>query len=220
MKSNHPKVLSNVLFKPMLRWVTDAVKDGGIREVCVVTGYKHQEVEEYLQIVGRETPELHLQTTLQTERKGTAHAVMMAEAFLRAHSGGHVLILNGDAPFLSSEIIQASFALHREQNNAVTVIAATVDNPSGYGRIVRENTTGQLCAIVEEKDADSKTKATFSRVLRSTRLPPSLIRLRRMYFCISDSGSRGTALDKKRSSRCPASFCVMVNSFMSASETR
>ena len=159
MKSNHPKVLSKVLFKPMLRWVTDAVKDGGIREVCVVTGYKHQEVEEYLQIVGRETPELHLQTALQTERKGTAHAVMMTEAFLRAHSGGHVLILNGDAPFLSSEIIQASFALHREQNNAVTVIAATVDNPSGYGRIVRENTTGQLCAIVEEKDADSKTKA-------------------------------------------------------------
>ena len=78
MKSNHPKVLSNVLFKPMLRWVTDAVKDGGIREVCVVTGYKHQEVEEYLQIVGRETPELHLQTALQNELKGTALAVMMA----------------------------------------------------------------------------------------------------------------------------------------------
>lgn len=158
MKSNHPKVLSNVLFKPMLRWVMDAVCEAGIHDMCVVTGFKHEEVESYLQCAQKETASLRLQTALQTERKGTGHAVMMAEDFLKAHSGGNVLILSGDAPFLSPEIIREALALHTEHGNAVTVISAVLDNPFGYGRIVRDPETGLLSSIIEQKDASEEIR--------------------------------------------------------------
>lgn len=158
MKSNHPKVLSNVLFKPMLRWVMDAVCEAGVHDMCVVTGFKHEEVEAYLQCAQKETDCLHLQTALQTERKGTGHAVMMAEDFLKANSGGNVLILSGDAPFLSPEIIREALALHTENGNAVTVISAVLDDPFGYGRIVRDPETGLLSSIVEQKDASEEIR--------------------------------------------------------------
>lgn len=158
MKSNHPKVLANVLFKPMLRWVMDAVEAAGIQNMCVVTGFKHEEVEDYLRCAQLEDSQLQLQTALQTERKGTGHAVMMAEDFLQANRGGNVLILSGDAPFLAPEIIREALALHTSRSNAVTVISAVLENPFGYGRIVRDANTGLLDSIVEEKDASEETK--------------------------------------------------------------
>lgn len=159
MKASCPKVLTCVLFKPMLRWVMDAVKAAGVPEMCIVTGFKHEEVEDYLQQAQREDSGLSVQTALQTERKGTGHAVIMAEDFLRAHQGGNVLIVSGDAPFLSPELIQEALALHTKNENAVTVISAVLEDPFGYGRIVRDPKTGLLNAIVEEKDASSEIKA-------------------------------------------------------------
>ncbi|MDD5953038.1 MAG: sugar phosphate nucleotidyltransferase [Oscillospiraceae bacterium] len=158
MKSNHPKVLSKVLFKPMLRWVLDAVCDAGVQKLCVVTGFRHEEVESYLQSAQTELADVYLTTALQTERKGTGHAVMMAEEFLKENQGGHVLILSGDAPFLSPELIQDALSLHRENGNAATVISAVLEDPFGYGRIVRDPKTGLLSSIVEEKDASQETK--------------------------------------------------------------
>ncbi len=158
MKSNHPKVLSNVLFKPMLRWVMDAVQSAGIRQMCVVAGFKHEEVEGYLRQARQENGALQVQTALQAERKGTGHAVMMAEAFLQANRGGNVLILSGDAPFLSPRVIGEALALHTQRQNAVTVISAVLEEPFGYGRIVRDPETGLLDSIVEEKDASAETK--------------------------------------------------------------
>lgn len=151
MKSNKPKVMSEVLFKPMLQWVIDAVCGAGIEDICVVTGYKYEVIEEYIS-----TLPYPVTSVVQTERLGTGHAVMTAREFLTAHKNSNVLILNGDAPFIDSKTIGDSAAFHAD--SGCTVISAEVENPFGYGRIIR---TGEsvLEAIVEEKEATDKQRA-------------------------------------------------------------
>lgn len=155
MKRECPKALSPVLFKPMLEWVLDSAKGAGIARMCVVTGYLHEQVERYL---AEHVP--GTATVYQPQRRGTGHAVMMAADFLRSNAaGGNVLVLNGDAPFLSAHVIREALFVHRENGNAVTVISAELDDPTGYGRIVRDPGTGRLSAIVEQKDAPPEIRA-------------------------------------------------------------
>ena len=90
MKSSKPKVMAQVLFKPMIDWVISAAEKGGVEDICVVKGYRAEILEEHLG--GK------YKTVLQAQRLGTGHAVMQAEDFIKAHSGGDVLILGGDAP--------------------------------------------------------------------------------------------------------------------------
>ena len=158
MKSNRPKALAPVLFKPMLQWVLDAAGGAGAGDVCVVTGHMHEQLEAYLQTAQKPGgPRLH--HVLQAQQRGTGHAVMMAEAFLREHSGGHTVVLSGDAPFISADILKAAGQAHVRDGNAVTVITAQLDDPTGYGRIVRDPATGLVRAIVEQRDADEATLA-------------------------------------------------------------
>ena len=177
MKSNRPKVLSEVMFQPMLKWVIDAVRTAGIKDICVVTGSKKEYVEKYL-----ETLSFKVETVFQPERLGTGHAVMMAIPFLEKHRGTDVLILNGDAPFVSVDTIRDAFVVHNQTgeidpevfdweapregstNRGCTVISAEVENPSGYGRIVHETDDqvyfhlSTLKAIVEEKEATDEIR--------------------------------------------------------------
>ncbi|MEE1056864.1 MAG: sugar phosphate nucleotidyltransferase [Acutalibacteraceae bacterium] len=150
MKSDKPKTLSEVMGKPMLQWVIDALKKSGIENICVVKGYKKECIEEYL-----ETLPYDITSVYQAERLGTGHAVMMAKDFLIKNSGD-VIILNGDAPFMDSETISKAYKQHNDSNSSATVISAKVDNPTGYGRIVRAD-DGSLKAIIEQKDADENT---------------------------------------------------------------
>ena len=151
MKWDRPKCLSPVLFKPMLQWVIDAARGAGIDDLCVVTGFLSGQVEAYL---AEHDPGVG--TVLQTERKGTGHAVMTAAQFIHARScGGNVLILNGDAPFIDSDTIGKALQQHTENGNAATVISAILDDPTGYGRIIRAGEGGFLRAIVEQKDAST-----------------------------------------------------------------
>lgn len=156
MKSDRPKALSQVLFQPMLQWVIDAVKIAGISDICVVTGYKKEYIEEYASKL-----DFEIKTVYQSERLGTGHAVMTAKEFIKQHSNGNVLVLNGDAPFMDGETIRSAAEFHcKDAFTGCTVISAEIENPTGYGRIVREtdkngNTTNILKAIVEEKEADS-----------------------------------------------------------------
>lgn len=155
MKSDKPKALSQVLFQPMLQWVIDAVKDAGISDICVVTGYKKEYIGEYVSSL-----DFKVETVYQSERLGTGHAVMTARKFIERHGDGNVLILNGDAPFMDGETIRSAAKFHcRDVLTGCTVISAEIENPTGYGRIVREtdendNATDTLKAIVEEKEAD------------------------------------------------------------------
>ena len=153
MKSNRPKVLSRVLFKPMLHWVTDAVRGAGVQDICVVTGCQHEMVEDYL--AGLDG---NFETARQAERRGTGHAVMMARAFLNRHKNAQVLILCGDAPFVDTETIQSAREFHLGGRNAVTVISAELEEPKGYGRIVRRDADGSVEKIVEEKDASEEIR--------------------------------------------------------------
>ena len=150
MKSKKPKAMMEVLFKPMLAWVIDSVRQAGVQDICVVTGHREEVIKDYL--ARNYTGDGSCVTVTQAERKGTGHAVMMARDFLEAHRGGSVLILNGDAPFMDSRNISNSYFFHMAQGSCVTVISAMLDDPSGYGRILR-SADGSLLSIVEHKEA-------------------------------------------------------------------
>lgn len=150
MKSKKPKAMMEVLFKPMLGWVIDSVRAAGVNDICVVTGHLEEMVKEYLN--NTYTGDKVCSTVTQTERKGTGHAVMMAREFLEAHKGGSVLILNGDAPFMDRSNIANSYFYHVGRNSCVTVISAMLEDPTGYGRILR-SADGRLFSIVEHKEA-------------------------------------------------------------------
>ncbi|MBO7682339.1 MAG: bifunctional UDP-N-acetylglucosamine diphosphorylase/glucosamine-1-phosphate N-acetyltransferase GlmU [Clostridia bacterium] len=149
MKSNKPKALAEVLFRPMIDWVLDAVRDSGIEDKILVVGHYGEQLESY---VGDTCG-----ICWQKERLGTGHAVMMALDYLKASDAENVLILNGDAPFMDRETIEKSLWLHEAQKNAVTVISAKLDDPTGYGRIVQD-INGSFERIVEQKDATDSEK--------------------------------------------------------------
>lgn len=154
MKSDMPKPMFKVLGEPMLEWVISACEDAGLKNICVVKGFRGEVIDEYLN--GR------YETVMQAERLGTGHAVMQAVPFLEKNSdgnSGNTLVLCGDAPFIDSNTISESLALHKKYNNSVTVITSELDNPFGYGRIIRDNDNNiKITGIVEEKDASENQK--------------------------------------------------------------
>lgn len=149
MKADMPKPLFKVLGEPMLGWVISACEEAGLRDICVVKGFRGEMIDEYLG--GR------YETALQAERLGTGHAVKQALPFLEKDTDGHTLVLCGDAPFIDAETIKEALVIHKQQNNAVTVITAELDDPFGYGRIIR--TAEGISGIVEQKDATEEQKA-------------------------------------------------------------
>ncbi|MBR4626897.1 MAG: bifunctional UDP-N-acetylglucosamine diphosphorylase/glucosamine-1-phosphate N-acetyltransferase GlmU [Ruminococcus sp.] len=150
MKADMPKPLFRVLGEPMLEWVISACESAGVSDICVIKGFKGEMIDEYLN--GRYT------TALQAERLGTGHAVMQAIPFLEGDTSGNTLVLCGDAPFIDKATIEGSLAFHEEQGNAVTVITSELDEPFGYGRIIR-SADGSVSGIVEQKDATDEQKA-------------------------------------------------------------
>ncbi len=148
MKSDIPKPMFKVLGEPMLEWVIKACEGAGLSSLCIVKGFKSEVIDEYLG--GR------YETVLQEERLGTGHAVMQAVPFMERNGGGNTLVLCGDAPFIDSETIKRSLEMHEQEGNSITVITADVDDPTGYGRIVRGEKG--ISSIVEEKDATEAQK--------------------------------------------------------------
>lgn len=146
MKSEIPKVLHKVCAKEIVSWVRDAAKGAGADTVAAVVGHKAEMVEDALKD--------SVCYALQKEQKGTGHAVMQAEKYI---TDGKVIVLNGDTPLITSEMIKKAIAFHENEKNAATVITAVFEDASGYGRIVR-NADGNVIKIVEDKDADEKEK--------------------------------------------------------------
>ncbi|MBR3760135.1 MAG: bifunctional UDP-N-acetylglucosamine diphosphorylase/glucosamine-1-phosphate N-acetyltransferase GlmU [Ruminococcus sp.] len=148
MKADMPKPLLRVLGEPMLEWVISACEESGVSDICVIKGFRGEMIDEYLG--GR------CETALQAERLGTGHAVMQGIPFLEKDISGNTLILNGDAPFIDAVTIGESLKMHTEQGNSVTVITAELENPHGYGRVIR--TESGISGIVEQKDAAEEQK--------------------------------------------------------------
>lgn len=149
MKSQKPKVAHEILGKPLVRWVVDAAKEAGSDETFVVLGH------------GREsTAPLVADTTIvyQDELLGTGHAVMMAEPSLTQAKVSTLVVLSGDTPLLRSETIAHLVQEHETADAQVTLLSMILDDPSGYGRIVRD-ADGSFTRIVEHKDASDIERA-------------------------------------------------------------
>lgn len=149
MKTDKPKVLHEVLGKPMLEWVIDSCIEAEIERICVVKGFASEMIDEYIDKSGYE-----VETVLQAERLGTGHAVMMAADFIKEDENGDVIILSGDAPFIGAETISSALREHKASGAGATVITAKVSKPFGYGRIKR--TDGEIVGIVEQKDCSEQ----------------------------------------------------------------
>jgi bifunctional UDP-N-acetylglucosamine pyrophosphorylase/glucosamine-1-phosphate N-acetyltransferase len=143
MKSPVPKVLHPILEEPLLRYSLDALAEAGITRSAVVVGHGAEEVTRYLH---QNWPEVV--PVLQEQQKGTGHAVQAAKEWWKALET--LIVLPGDAPLLTFEALEALLSRHFESGNAATLMTFRIENPLGYGRVIRN---GKHCRIVEEKDA-------------------------------------------------------------------
>lgn len=152
MKTDSPKVMCEVIFEPMIKYVIDAVKEAGAEDICVITGYRHEVVEDYLA-----SYDSKIKTALQEPQLGTGHAVMQARDFISAHRDDDILILNGDGPLMDADTINKAYAYHTENKNVITLVSAIVSDTNGIGHIKRDE-NGTLLRIVEHKDATDEEK--------------------------------------------------------------
>lgn len=152
MKTDSPKVMCEVIFEPMIKYVVDAVKEAGAEDICVITGYKHDIVEGWLT-----NYDSNIKTALQEPQLGTGHAVMQAREFISAHKDDDILILNGDGPLMDAETMNKAYEYHKENSNAITLISAIVEDTNGIGHIKRDE-NGVLERIIEHKDANEEQK--------------------------------------------------------------
>lgn len=151
MKSETPKVLHKIFEKPLLGYVLDNVKNI-VNESFVIVGHHAQEVTEYV-----EKNYNTAKTVLQSPQLGTGHAVSMVCPLIESFEG-QVIILCGDTPLITEATLKKFVEYHNSNNSDLTVMSTIFENPTNYGRIIRENDNSLKC-IVEEKDATTEQKA-------------------------------------------------------------
>src|SRR5579862_2108412 len=139
MKSATPKHLHTLLGRRMVDWVIDAARGAGVERIVVVASPDSADSYDGLEVAIQEQP------------LGTGDAVRAARSAIAADAGD-VLVLNGDVPALTPELVRALVASHREAQAAATVLAFEPADPRSYGRIVRDG-DGRLARIVEAADA-------------------------------------------------------------------
>lgn len=149
MLSQIPKVLHALYGKPLIGHVLDAIRGAGVSRVIAVIGYRSELVRKQL------GPSV--ETVVQRQLKGTAHAVIQARERLH-HFVGDLLVLYGDTPLITSQTVRGLLDTHHREQAAVTLLTANLKEPTGYGRIVRDY-TGQIVRIVEDVDAAPVEKA-------------------------------------------------------------
>jgi UDP-N-acetylglucosamine diphosphorylase/glucosamine-1-phosphate N-acetyltransferase len=152
MNSDLPKVLHEMLGRPMIELVLDTLISLNINKIYTVVGFEAEKIKEALKSYENKT-----EFVLQTEQRGTGHAVQMAEKAL-ADFKGEILVLAGDVPFLSAETITNLIEVHRRAKAAATVLSSIPPDPKNYGRIVRKPGTDLVDRIVEDKDATDEEK--------------------------------------------------------------
>ncbi|HEY3375421.1 MAG TPA: bifunctional UDP-N-acetylglucosamine diphosphorylase/glucosamine-1-phosphate N-acetyltransferase GlmU [Candidatus Aquicultor sp.] len=148
MKSSRPKVLHAICGEPMIHFVLKSAAELSPERTIVIVGHMADTVRAELTGV---------EFALQEEQLGTGHAVTQVEQMLEGFAGA-VLVLSGDTPLVTATTLQNLFAVHEKQGAAASILTAKIDNPTGYGRIIRAG-DGTVSAIVEEKDASNAERA-------------------------------------------------------------
>ena len=152
MNSSLPKVLQLLGGKPLLRHVTDTAALLGATRTHAVIGFGAEQIREHYEQSGCELPNW----VIQKEQLGTGHAVQQALPNLEGHSAGDsVLVLYGDVPLISVEVLQSLIEI--SAGEALALLTVTTENPAGLGRIIRD-ASGKILAIVEDKDASDQEK--------------------------------------------------------------
>ncbi|MBC23109.1 MAG: hypothetical protein CMJ32_04230 [Phycisphaerae bacterium] len=152
MKSDLPKVMHEAAGRPIVDWVVAAARASGIEKIVLVIGHGAELVREFY----KDDDDIHW--AVQEEQLGTGHAVMSAAGVFDADREGDILILCGDAPLIRSSTLQTLLLKHHQDKAALTMATSILDDPSGYGRIIRD-ANGRLDSIVEDRDADPQQKA-------------------------------------------------------------
>jgi bifunctional UDP-N-acetylglucosamine pyrophosphorylase/glucosamine-1-phosphate N-acetyltransferase len=150
MKSRRPKPLHEICGKPMLGWILDACFAADVSRVLVVVGHGKDEVIE------RFGSDRRIQFVEQTEQLGTGHAARMCEPLLRGHAGD-VFLLAGDTPLIRADILRTLLRAHHDDRATASMATAILDDPTGYGRVIRDE-TGQFVEIVEQIDCDDRQR--------------------------------------------------------------
>ncbi|HKM46713.1 MAG TPA: bifunctional UDP-N-acetylglucosamine diphosphorylase/glucosamine-1-phosphate N-acetyltransferase GlmU [Terriglobales bacterium] len=152
LKSKHPKVLHEIGGKPILAHViATAEKVVPAGDIYVIIGHEAERVREAVAGSG-------VKFVLQAEQRGTGHALMVAREALSGY--GQIIVLYGDAPLITAETIRKVGEFHAAQKATMTLLSADLENPYGYGRVIRKGPRGNVGvqAIVEEKSATPQQK--------------------------------------------------------------
>jgi bifunctional UDP-N-acetylglucosamine pyrophosphorylase/glucosamine-1-phosphate N-acetyltransferase len=144
MNTRLPKVLHEVCGRPMLAYVLDACREAGVEKLYIVVGYGKEQVIEAFK------DDRNIVWVEQTEQKGTGHAVICCKEHL-ANFEGDTLILVGDGPLIRAGTLTTLMTKHESERAAATLATAILDNPAGYGRIIRD-AYGNIQGIVEHND--------------------------------------------------------------------
>ncbi len=152
MKSKTPKVLHEILGVPMLEYVVNSSKNSDVEKVCVIIGHKAEKIKEKF---SNEEISFREQPMGEDKPYGTGYAVK--QAINDFEDDDTVIILNGDTPLIREQTLNGFLQFHEQGNFSCTILTADLDNPTGYGRIVRDD-NAKIVKIVEQKDASEKEK--------------------------------------------------------------
>ena len=150
MSSDLPKVLHKLKGSPLIDYVLNESELLKPVETILVVGFKKD------QVISHTNTRSNIKYVTQNKQLGTGHAVLQSEELLK-NKGGHILILYGDVPNIKALTLQPIIDDHIINNRDLTLITAEIDNPTGYGRIIRDK-NGNLLKIVEEKDCNDHEK--------------------------------------------------------------
>lgn len=149
MRSNKAKAIHEVCGKPMIEWVYEAAKDAGVSKCVAIVGNRAEQV--------METMGSKVEYVLQEQQLGTGHAVQQAYKYF-TETDSLILVLYGDTPLITTNTILNAINFLNDGNYKAVVISADMEDPYGYGRIVRDENGGFL-RIVEQRDANEEERS-------------------------------------------------------------
>ena len=144
-----PKVLRPLLGKPMVSYVLETLNQAGVDDITLVVGFRADDVKRALGD--------SVYYALQEEQKGSGHAVSCARDNFHGFTG-HLVVMCGDSPLFTADTVREMMKEHIRTNAAITLASAILDDPFGYGRIIRDP-AGRINGVVEEKCTDEEQRA-------------------------------------------------------------